>query len=263
MEASLDIQYTMGVAPGVPGVFWYTAGRQPGSTDNEPFLVFLQDLASTAAAPWVISTSYGDDEPTVAYDYAQRVNVEFQKAGVRGISILFSSGDGGVSGGQSQQCTTYVPTYPAGSPFVTAVGGTTSTNPEVGVSFSSGGFANYAARPAYQNSAVYDYVKKYAGATLPAQNLWNASGRGFPDVSAQGTSYPVVVGGTNTSRGGRQHWSGSARTLSDQGSHNQLTHSSFVFHLISHSFFPFSFSLLPAPVAALSFRVLIRLDDPR
>lgn len=50
------------------------------------------------------------------------MNVEFQKAGVRGITIFFASGDGGVSGGQSGPCTTFIPTWPAASPFVTAVG---------------------------------------------------------------------------------------------------------------------------------------------
>jgi len=195
-EASLDIQYSMGVAPGVPGTFFYTPGRQPGSSDNEPFLVFLQALSSNKDAPWVISTSYGDDEPTVLRDYAMRVNVEFQKAGVRGLSILFSSGDGGVSGGQPQQCTEFIPTYPAGSPYVTAVGGTTSFDPEVGVSFSSGGFTNYWGQPSYQSDAVAAYINKYGASTLPPAGVWNRTGRGFPDVSAQGTNYPVFVGGS-------------------------------------------------------------------
>ena len=46
-----------------------------------------------------MSVSYGDNEDGVDFAYASRVNVEFQKAGVRGTSVLFSSGDGGVSGG--------------------------------------------------------------------------------------------------------------------------------------------------------------------
>ena len=32
------------------------------------------------------------------YDYASRINVEFQKAGVRGISIFFAAGDSGTGG---------------------------------------------------------------------------------------------------------------------------------------------------------------------
>jgi tripeptidyl-peptidase-1 len=142
-----------------------------------------------------VCSSYGDNEPTVPPEYAQRVNVEFQKAGVRGISILFSSGDGGVAGGQPQQCTEFVATYPAGSPYVTAVGGTTSFAPEVGVSFSSGGFTNYWGRPSYQASAVQDYITSFGKPTLPPAHLWNQTGRGFPDVAAQGTSYPVFIGG--------------------------------------------------------------------
>jgi tripeptidyl-peptidase-1 len=157
-------------------------------------LDFLMLVSTTDAVPWVISTSYGDDEPTVNYNYAVRMNVEFQKAGVRGISMLFSSGDGGVSGGQSQQCTTFIPTFPAGSPWVTSVGGTTQFDPEVGVSFSSGGFANYWAPESYQTAAIQAYLTKYA-TDLPPSNLYNATGRGFPDVSAQGTNYPVYQGG--------------------------------------------------------------------
>jgi tripeptidyl-peptidase-1 len=149
-------------------------------------------LASTADAPWVVSTSYGDDEPTVDYGYATRMNVEFQKLGARGISILFSSGDGGVSGGQSQQCTNFIPTYPAGSPYVTSVGGTTGF-PESGVSFSSGGFTNYWSVPSYQSAAVQNFLT--TSTQLPQAGLWNATGRGFPDVSAQGTNYPVFQGG--------------------------------------------------------------------
>ena len=101
------------------------------------------DLSNTTEAPLVISTSYGDDEPGVVEDYGNRVNIEFAKAGVRGSSIIFASGDGGVSGGQSQPCTTFIPTFPAGSPYVTSVGATdissASNLTETAVGFSSGG----------------------------------------------------------------------------------------------------------------------------
>jgi tripeptidyl-peptidase I len=42
--------------------------------------------------------------------------------GVRGVSLLYASGDGGVSGMRlSQTCTTFVPTFPSACPFVTSV----------------------------------------------------------------------------------------------------------------------------------------------
>ncbi len=194
VEASLDIQYSMGVAPGVPATFWSTPGTQPGNDQNEPFLAFLFNLAAQPQVPWVVSTSYGDNENTVNYDYAVRVNQEFVKAGVRGITLLFSSGDGGVAGGQSGACTTFIPTYPAGSPFITSVGATTTPTAETGVYFSSGGFTNYWTTPKYQAQAVSDYLNKY-GQNLPPANLYNATGRGFPDVSFQGTNFPVYTGG--------------------------------------------------------------------
>ena len=198
VEASLDIQYVMALAHGANLTFWYTPGRQPKSPENEPFLVWLTDLSNTTSPPLVISTSYGDDEPSVDLDYATRVNTEFAKAGARGISILFSSGDGGVSGGQSQRCTNFIATYPAGSPFVTAVGATRLLTGvplnETSAAFSSGGFSDYWARPDWQKQAVSDYFTTY-GHSFPNSSRYNQTGRGFPDVAAVGENFPIIVGG--------------------------------------------------------------------
>ncbi|CAH1274077.1 TPP1 [Branchiostoma lanceolatum] len=54
---------------------------------QEPFLEFLQDLSDTSVVPYVISISYGDHERTLSVEYMKRINVEFQKAGVRGLTI--------------------------------------------------------------------------------------------------------------------------------------------------------------------------------
>jgi len=196
IEAQLDTQYIMGVGRDTPTQFWSTRGKQPHNPENEPFLKWLFALANVSDTnmPKTMSASYGDNEPGVDIGYATRVNVEFQKAGVRGMSIMFSSGDGGVAGGQSQQCTTFVATFPAGSPWVTAVGGTTKSDPEVCASFSSGGFSNYWARPAYQDAAIQGYLHGDVPG-LPAPVLYNASGAGIPDVAAQGENFDVVNNG--------------------------------------------------------------------
>ena len=113
--------------------------------------------------------------------------VEFQKAGVRGISLLFASGDGGAA------CDThnkYHPNWPASSPYVTAVGGTTSSNPEVAVGLSSGGFSNRYTTPPWQTAAVARYL---AGPNVPNRSFFNASGRGFPDIAAQAEGFTVVA----------------------------------------------------------------------
>lgn len=137
----------------------------------------------------------GDNENTVNVAYARRVNAEFQKAGLRGISLFFSSGDGGVSGSHSTQCKNgrFIPTFPSASPWVTAVGGTTGTDPETGAHLSGGGFSDYWQRPSWQDAAVHGYLS--SGVALPSSGAFNHSGAGFPDVSAQAEGFTIVAGG--------------------------------------------------------------------
>jgi hypothetical protein len=40
--------------------------------------------------PLIFSTSYGEDEASTTQETADRTNIEFMKAGVRGISLLFA-----------------------------------------------------------------------------------------------------------------------------------------------------------------------------
>jgi tripeptidyl-peptidase-1 len=195
IEASLDVQYGSSMAFGVPSVwFWSTAGQQPGNPGNEPFLVWLYGLGNTSTVPYIFSMSYGDNENTVIPNYALRVNQEFQKMGVRGISLLASSGDGGVAGSQPTQCKKFIPTFPAASPFVTAVGGTTGSSPEVAGPLSGGGFSNYWAQPSYQTAAVNQYFK--VAKNLPPATDYNRTGAAFPDVASQAYNFPIVVDGS-------------------------------------------------------------------
>jgi tripeptidyl-peptidase-1 len=194
VEASLDIQYGMAMARGVQSnTFWSTPGEQPGNPGNEPFLVWLYALGNTSEVPLLFSISYGDNENSVLPDYIQRVNAEFQKAGVRGITLMAASGDGGVGGSQPTGCIKFIPVFPAASPFITAVGGTTGTSPEVAAGFSSGGFSDVWARPSYQESFVQQYLS--VAKNLPPKSLWNQTGAGFPDIAAQAENFQVMVGG--------------------------------------------------------------------
>jgi len=195
IEAMLDVEYGMAMGAGVQrSVFWYTPGRMPNTSepDNEPYLQWLSDLSSASNPPALFSISYGDNEDTVPADYAQRANIEFQKAGVRGITIMSSSGDGGVGGSQPSACTKFIPTFPAQSPYITAIGGTTG-NPERGASLSSGGFGNLFPRPDYQTDPITQYFK--VAKNLPASSRYNANGVGFPDISAQAEGFTIVIDG--------------------------------------------------------------------
>ena len=85
---------------------------------------------------------------------------------------------------------------------MTAVGGTQGGKmPEQAWTGSSGGFSNQFAAPAWQA----DVTAAYAANTdekMPPASYFNATGRGFPDISAQAVNYPVVVNGRTQSVAG-------------------------------------------------------------
>lgn len=211
VEANLDIQYTTGISFPTPNTYYSTGGSPPFVPDsqtptdtNEPYLDWLNFILSQSTIPQTITTSYGDDEQSVPPDYAHAVCHRFAELGAKGITVLFSSGDFGVGGGD---CKTndgtdrvlFQPAFPASCPFVTAVGGTVKTNPEVAVGFSGGGFSRYFARPSYQTQAVKAF---FSGLGTKYQGLYNVSGRAYPDVAAQSSGFQVVVGGRVISVGG-------------------------------------------------------------
>ncbi|KAH9973541.1 peptidase S8/S53 domain-containing protein [Lactifluus volemus] len=203
-EANLDIQYAESISFPTPNIYYSTGGSPPFIPDsttptdtNEPYLDWLNFTLGQETIPQTISTSYGDDEQTVPPDYARSVCDLFGQLGARGVSALFSSGDGGVGNGT---CLTndgtnrvqFIPVFPASCPFVTAVGGTTGVNPEVAASLSGGGFSTYFGQPSYQKNAVSSYLSRigeqYAG-------LYNRGGRAYPDISAQALNYQIVFNG--------------------------------------------------------------------
>lgn len=196
----LDIETITGVAGHVEAEFWGFGGRSPDNPANEPFIKWLSTLANTSdtRVPKLFSTSYGEDEAAWSYAAATRLNVEFMKAGARGISLLYASGDEGANCKAGQ----YVPEGPGSSPYVTAVGGTAPTagypapGSEAGAGLSSGGFSSYWPMPSWQadGGLVAKYLQTAKG--LPAAKVgYNASGRAYPDIAAQAENFCVVPGG--------------------------------------------------------------------
>jgi len=195
VEASLDIQYVTAMGAKVPTLFW----SNPNEGNMEPFLNWLADLANTTSPPLVISVSYGDDEASATAKYLDRLNAEFMKAGVRGITIMFASGDSGVgekAAGVAGACSRFGPDIPAALPSVTAVGGTELAEiivgAEVCAGLSGGGFSEHFQRQPWQGDAVAAYLAKH-NASLPAPTYYNANGRAYPDVAAMAMNFVVVV----------------------------------------------------------------------
>uniref|UniRef100_A0A7M5VAA3 Subtilisin n=1 Tax=Clytia hemisphaerica TaxID=252671 RepID=A0A7M5VAA3_9CNID len=100
----------MGTEANITTWFLRSAGRHD---NQEPFLLWLENVASTKEVPPVHSVSYGDVESSLSVPYMQRVNTEFMKAGVRGITILFASGDDGAACKKGK----FSPQFPVSSPY--------------------------------------------------------------------------------------------------------------------------------------------------
>lgn len=82
------MQYILGIAPNSPTTFWSMDGC------DEPFLHWAIHVCNDPTPPLVHSISYGgieNDPPTF-----RRFDEEVQKLGVRGATVVVSSGDDGV-----------------------------------------------------------------------------------------------------------------------------------------------------------------------
>lgn len=198
LEANLDVQTIIGMTYPMPVTAYSTGGAPPQIPDeaagdppgNEPYLVWMNYVLAQQRLPQVISTSYGDDEQTVPYAYAKRVCNGFAQLGARGISVLFSSGDGGagdIAGDNSTACVSndgkntfkFLASFPVSCPYVTGVGATQGFEPETsayrpdnslgpdgkphGYYASGSGFSEYFPRPKYQDKVVPQYVKNMKG----------------------------------------------------------------------------------------------------
>jgi len=233
VEAELDIEWVLGVGINAEGWFWIEA-------DNVWLYGFGVHMFGTTQVPLVNSISYGWNEEDQCEDgiggtecqqlgvdskgYVARVNAQFLKIGLRGISLISASGDSGANGRTDPDCSEnhLNPPYPAASPYITSVGGTqidqssgvanlpnpppgcsgqscASGGTEEAVSFdqanyaSGGGFSNVATRPSYQDDAVKAYLA--SGVTLPPASYFNGTGRGFPDVVGLGSQVLIIDGG--------------------------------------------------------------------
>ncbi|KAH8695789.1 tripeptidyl-peptidase 1 precursor [Phaeosphaeriaceae sp. PMI808] len=208
IEANLDVQYAGSISTSIPNVYYSTAGRGQwlgsGANTNEPYLEFLNYLLALpdASLPNTLSISYGDDEDTVPVAYAINACNLFSQLGARGVSILISSGDSGVG----SSCTVngkaqFTTAFPAACPWVTTVGGTTGNSPEAAWSSGGGGFSEIFARPSYQEATVSNWLTTDTTHTAVTK-YFNASGRAYPDISAQATNFVIVASGRDTSVSG-------------------------------------------------------------
>jgi len=248
-EANLDVEMSTGIAPNVFACFYIMEGG------NGWMYEFTREIFSIPNAPLIVSMSYAWNEdqqcstPDIeianctalhipdSQTYTNLTNVQFQKLGLIGHTMISASGDGGISGnhGTTNNCLTQGPLFPAASPYVLSVGATsiepssqdsfnwradvaappictnqtygcvcsTSTNEQPALSTNSagfdsgGGFSFWAPQPSYQQTAVQAYLK--SGVTLPPSIYFNPNNRGYPDVAGIGANVCLLDPGSSCS----------------------------------------------------------------
>ena len=129
--------------------------------------------------------------------------IPFEQHSSTSLICYNSPGDQGVWG-RTGVGAEFHPDFPAGSPYITAVGGTNFQQKgvignETAWDCGGGGFSDEFSTPDWQSSQVSTYLTN-AGSMglLPDSKFYNANGRGYPDVSALGgetNPYCVAVKG--------------------------------------------------------------------
>lgn len=213
-EAMLDIEWILGVAPTVTAWFWSVSMNDP----NDAFILdWAMQMNNNSNAPLVTSISYGDSETDITAnfgaDYISRSNLEMAKLCARGLTITVSSGDAGsTNNGHGGTSCTVAPDFPTSSPYVTSVSATAMSGlapsrddgapGEVAVSIptglfwtTGGGFSNFSSQPSWQKAAVAAYLAAAGASGVPPSGLFNAQGRGYPDISAIGHNLLTVDAG--------------------------------------------------------------------
>lgn len=193
VEALLDIEYIGAVTSPIPLTVIYQ--------QDYSLLDWVNSVIEMENPPLVHSVSYGNDEvQQTSSEYMESCDQQFQQAGAMGLSIFFASGDQGVWG-RTGKGPTFHPDFPAGSPYITAVGGTNFQQKgvignETAWNCGGGGFSDEFAQPSWQADAVNGYLDSCS--TLPDSKYYNAAGRGYPDMAALGgevNPYCVAVRG--------------------------------------------------------------------
>jgi len=233
VETALDVEAVHSMAPYAH--IYLVVGFNPVDVTNALFeaidYAVSSDLANVTSMSWGIPENlFGESgfyySGFLNYPYA---DYYFALGAAEGISFLAASGD---EGAYSGTLTTYGGViFPASSPFVTAVGGTT-----LYVNVTSGSISELNANATYSYEEAWSISPDYSGETVSSgggystlfpkpwyqMGVDNSAFRSVPDVAADANPYTgfvvvvegqrVVVGGTSLAT---PLWAGMASLLDE------------------------------------------------
>lgn len=200
---------------------------------DDPQDIFLQTFdwllyqGGKSQRPGVVSISYGATESGMSTSGAYQMCQSAKKLSALGTTIAISSGDGGVADQGSEAgewCAAdggahpFIPTYPGGCPYILSVGANRGFNGiadgeamvnityihggEQDGYYSGAGRSNIFPIPEYQRKDVEELYKRIEHSPTEPSYNYNHTGRLFPDITANGWWYNVIVDGNSTGLGG-------------------------------------------------------------
>lgn len=119
MESMLDIEYITGISQNSNTTFWLS-----NAIGRSVWTDFIVSVSSNPQPPSVISISYVSNEDVV--QNTNIFNVEAQKLGLRGVTLVASSGDYGANNlahSMGTYACAFSPSniFPSSSPFVVSI----------------------------------------------------------------------------------------------------------------------------------------------
>ena len=208
-EIALDVEWAHAVAPGA-GILLVEA-----KTDNTDDLLAATNYARSAAGVSVVSLSWGGSEFESGYNGGESAQQTADDAtftepvGHQGVTFVSAAGDSGQQSGVQ---------WPAASPNVVSVGGTTLTltsadayGSETGWSGTSSGYSQVESEPAYQNRVQSTGLRSVADVAYDGDP--NTGVAVYDSLLDAGVSGWQEVGGTSA---GTPQWAGLI-AIADQG----------------------------------------------
>ncbi len=188
-ETTLDVEWAHALAPDAKIVLLTSPVAETEGVQGLPEFLRLEKYAVDNHLGKIISQSWGATEETLFSTAGRKVVKQFndfyKEAGDEGVSIFASAGDSGASNVDDNNKTYPFPTviFPASSPYVTAVGGTSLFADTHGnynhetvwdnkIGATGGGISKLFKEPKYQR----DNLSDSANSTLKKH-------RGIPDIS--------------------------------------------------------------------------------
>ncbi len=199
-EQSLDVEWTHAIAPGANIVVFEVS---PGASQTNAFDNLLSAVQAASGMPGVsvVSMSWGYDEFSGQSTY----DSDFL---TNGVTYIASSGDNGTV------------EWPASSPDVLAIGGTTLSlsnsgayQSEVGWNDAGGGLSGYEMEPSYQLATQATGSRSTPDVAFDADPNTGVSVYVVPPSSTNGQGQWQVIGGTSV---GAPAWAGII-AIADQG----------------------------------------------